>query len=1281
MNDTFQLNPINKGMSYDALIDAVKRNFSILLNAYIQGSNVIQFIGAPGVSGNKGERGASLLTITNQNFTAAASQPGILPAGITIDTILETPENTNAVVQNILNNEDALKLMFADNVVINSQADMVMYDAMLFTTGTLITETFVVNDGQRTFTTYLNNITIGGGGDIDYDKLVADVVAQLGPSLNTIGSQPSSTKTFQHQGAFKSAYVPKSVQPDGDVQKALMYLAINTADNEDTKFATLVAGTDVQLKNIYTALALNLSDDSGNDDAKANMPLGQYEPGLLVVQKETGQQIPEPGADADMTLPINKYGLTIVDMDSINVNVDGDVTDGISFSAFTTLTKYLNGVWFMSNSDIRDRYGKFYLSRERYELFITGRYKLAIGSYILEVSGNRTVTVDGTDSKTVTGAVTETFKNNYTRTVSATSNDTAVTRNETTTGTKTVIVHGNNTETVAGTTTRNLSTVIDNISKTKQTTVEEAYTETITGNTVHNWSTVIDNISKTKQTTIEETSTETIKKQLVKTIGVSGTFPEAVAGRTAHTQEEVVYGTKQIKVYLNADSYAIHEFYRDSSNNCYDHESSPNVKKRIEYPSIDIGKINDMRILESKQAANKYLRVNNDNVVEFKSADEVANELDLSNSYFTKNAIVGRDFSQACFSTKTDDCIYERIAGYSGTNSSYSDFSTPRAIVQANRPWICPNLRLITKRSNHANQPFAMTAMIVTNSAASFQQSGCTPKQCRTNLILTNGQGDTFVIGDMFIDVKTATGINTSLAVWLNSIAMTTGGMTYAISLINAGWQYNSEFSPDSIILLMYATFTGNQSSATGTSQSKASNSITALIKVEVPVGAGQAMCDRSHTASINYDTTTLPIKAYIDITQGEKWPNVWKGNTASSANWLGQLYCGIIYDSQAALMYATTVSVNHAVYILDPNEQYDPKSFDQSSTFAGIPVKVDGTDVQLTLRDTYSSMSGSSFTGGFVNYSNQDFVIPTISVTGTDITTPKGGRNFRNTTVLFKQFNEGVLVFGAMDGDSNDNAKLMFIYNNTATAKPLTVDFETNKDTSNTAWTALADNFENNVACMNECLCFEQNPTTGIGSFYYVDTIQHFLSDDGHNTVAYVEFVLDRSANSLVITQVTKLVTTPQRDTITVCPTVNLMPYCNSDNVRSIMYSYLFRLNKSYSDDPLYIFKVDKQGRSVSRGLIYQNLYSANVDIKPEPTIPLNLPGLVGYINLNYLYSDPSNSNYYCLRFMGKTFDMDISELPMYPTTISYYDGDFPVPKIPIIVVGSNGLIIKTSI
>jgi hypothetical protein len=47
----------------------------------------------------------------------------------------------------------------------------------------------------------------------------------------------------------------------------------------------------------------------------------------------------------------------------------------------------------------------------------------------------------------------------------------------------------------------------------------------------------------------------------------------------------------------------------------------------------------------------------------------------------------------------------------------------------------------------------------------------------------------------------------------------------------------------------------------------------------------------------------------------------------------------------------------------------------------------------------------------------------------------------------------------------------------------------------------------------------------------------------------------------------------------------------------------------------------------------------------------------------------------------MGKTFDMDISELPMYPTTISYYDGDFPVPKIPIIVVGSNGLIVKTSI
>lgn len=1279
MNDTFQLNPINKGMSYDALIDAVKRNFSILLNAYIQGSNVIQFIGAPGVSGNKGERGASLLTITNQNFTTAASQPGILPAGITIDTILETPENTNAVVQNILNNEDALKLMFADNVVINSQADMVMYDSMLFTTGTLITETFVVNDGQRTFTTYLNNITISGGGDIDYDKLVADVVAQLGPSLNTIGSQPSSTKTFQHQGAFKSAYVPKSVQPDGDVQKALMYLAINTADNEDAKFATLVAGTDVQLKNIYTALALNLSDDSGNDDAKANMPLGQYEPGLLVVQKETGQQIPEPGANADMTLPINKYGITIVDMDSINVNIDGDVTDGISFSAFTTLTKYLNGVWFMSNSDIRDRYGKFFISRERFELFITGRYKLAIGSYILEVSGNSTVTVNGTDSKTVNGAVTETFKNNYTRTVSATSNDTATTRNETTSGVKTVVVNGNAVETVKGSNTHNWSTVIDNISKTKQTTIEEAYTETIKGNTIHNWSTVIDNISKTKQTTIEETSTETIKKQLVKTIGVSGTFPEAAAGRTAHTQEEVVYGTKQIKVYLNADSYAIHEFYRDSSNNYYDHESSPNVKKCIEYPSIDIGKINDMKILESKQAANKYLRVNSDNVVEFRSASELAGELDLSNSYFMKGSILGRDCSAAGLGAKRDDYVYARNAGYSGTTSTYSDISTPRAVVQANRPWICSNLRTITKQAEHAKQPFAMTAMIVSNAAKSFMTSGSMPKQCRTNLILVNNYGDTFVIGDVFIEVKMSTGINTSLAQWLSQIATSTTGMAYCISLVNAGWQYNSVTSPDSVILLMYATFTGNASSATGSTQSDAKNSLTALIKVEVPVGAGQAMCDRSYEFSTNYDSTTLPIKAYIDVSKGEKWPNCWR-NTNSTGSWLGQIYTDAMYDNQAALMYGTVASYQYSLYILDPNVEYVPTEYTQYDKFAGIPITTDGT-TKFTLRTNYTtSVPGSSFTGGFMSYANQDFVIPTISVTGENGTSARAGRNNRNINVLMKRFNEGVIVFGT-DKPSNDEAALHIIYNNTAIATPLTIDFETNKDTSNTAWTILAANYQNDVSYINESLCLEQNPVTGVGSFYYVDFLHHLLSKDNQNTIAYVEFVVNRETNSLVVTQVSKIASTPDRDRLLICPTINIMPYFDSTNLRSIVYTYLYRHNKPYEDNPLYIFKIDKQGFSTSRGLSYRNAYSDTVDIKPEPTIPLNLPGLVGYINLNYLYSDPSNSNYYCLRFMGKTFDMDISELPMYPTTISYYDGDFPVPKIPIIVVGSNGLIVKTSI
>lgn len=402
LNDKYQLEQVRTGMPYNELIDAVKRNFSILLNAYIAGANVVEFTGMPGIAGAPGARGASMFAINQQNlFKAMSVYTGNLYP-ITEDNVMSSVSNLQTAVQALLTQSASATELFKGVPNVQSIQDIVQYDSILFNNGYLLTLTYTGQGTNKQFSVtgdIMTALASGGTshsstGSYDIDTIVQKVLEQVSISANGMGGVTAVEKQVQYGGAYRKSYMPKSVLPDAPTARTLAFLAANTAS--DIKNVILIAGTNEQLKQIYTALNMALDDTTADTLAKGSMPIANFAPSLVVAQSAHGEKTTEPASyDDSVSIPKQRFGMTIVNMDDIVANADGNVSDGASWSSFATISKAHDGMWLMSQSD-NSPYGKIYLSKTRFELMLQGIFRLQAKFLKLTVSDDITVTAGKT---------------------------------------------------------------------------------------------------------------------------------------------------------------------------------------------------------------------------------------------------------------------------------------------------------------------------------------------------------------------------------------------------------------------------------------------------------------------------------------------------------------------------------------------------------------------------------------------------------------------------------------------------------------------------------------------------------------------------------------------------------------------------------------------------------------------------------------------------------------------------------------------------------------------
>lgn len=571
----FQLHNIVPGMIYDDFVEAVRANFNLLLNAYLQGANVIQFNGNPGAPGQDGSRGGSMLAIADTDIINAANLPAVRSL-IRVDDSRFDPLQSADMTKNVVNaiftvGDSAIQVLFASNKVVHSSSDFAQYDTMSFTNGAMLMITWEVVNNTRVYT-ILDMSIQQSPLLVDYDAIVEEVLSKIIiPTGQTLTSQGSVAKSYQSGGTTVQAHLPESVLP-GTVTNSLLYIAIQmTEAMQNTNSTVLVAGTNVQLEKVYTMLNQALSSSSASQQitkAKASMPTGDKQPGLLVIQSEQTGSAPASEnqiSDKNMVMPTSRYGLVFIDGDSLSIDENGEaMATGAQFASFASISKSVNGIWIMSNCDLNDAIGKIYLSRAKFQLAITGTYKLVAGNIIETISGNVQRIVGSAGS---TSYVNETVYGNVTRDVKG--ND-----NKTVRGNATISTEGNKIEQVTGTDTE---------------TFEGARSITHNGTCTTNY-----NANATLQ--------------IANAIYASVLINE---GRGVLSQE------------IGYDY--IPEFRADAP---YSNDISAAGKKTVQYRNINVSGLNELVMADSAGAKGGYPRCNaNTGIIEWLTAEQVYTDL------------------------------------------------------------------------------------------------------------------------------------------------------------------------------------------------------------------------------------------------------------------------------------------------------------------------------------------------------------------------------------------------------------------------------------------------------------------------------------------------------------------------------------------------------------------------------------------------------------------------------------------------------------------------------
>lgn len=404
MYDNLQLSPIATGMAYNDLVKAIRRNFSVLLNAYVQGANAVFFTGLDGERGLTGDRGASLFSISNEALKDAAELVGKATEHLTEEPV--SPAELMAAVTAILNNETAFKTFAAENsVVLTSRDSLVQYDTFAFASGYLVVTQYSLDaDDNRVYNAKVSELRIE---QIDVDAIVDDVLSKL-PDVGAFGQQIAIQRKFNKTGVGETtAYMPISVgTPEEEKYDRLLFLAAKAAlDNEGNKADNVVlfAGTADQLQLLYRALA----GDLGEPASAGSQSMPEYDklPALIVNQRNIrgAETKAEPTDGSFMQTPSNgKLGVVFVDGNSVQ-----ESTLNVAFAKFGSILQDGEGIWFSANCDFFSddkQYGKIYLSKNIFQVMTKGWHivhaeKMSIATDVINLSAfnSENLQVDITD--------------------------------------------------------------------------------------------------------------------------------------------------------------------------------------------------------------------------------------------------------------------------------------------------------------------------------------------------------------------------------------------------------------------------------------------------------------------------------------------------------------------------------------------------------------------------------------------------------------------------------------------------------------------------------------------------------------------------------------------------------------------------------------------------------------------------------------------------------------------------------------------------------------------
>jgi microcystin-dependent protein len=268
-----QLIELRPDLPYKDLVQAIAKNFVILLEAYANGANAMIFQGDPGLNGLQGVRGASLVRISDTNFSNAYN---IIADIENFDTMFADKTMMLQAIDDILSNSTATVELFAGIENISTISDLVLGDSLCFSNARIVT-LYATNNawtGSYAFENDLLN-TVTGMTREEINALIESILSGKNSVLTSISSVSVSDPIDTVLPAFDDL---KALYP------ILSELAIYTYFDTDAKPVFLLSNKNAA-DDMFMKLASNMSSNmfTGVDLPRAIMIQDSSKYGMLLI--------------------------------------------------------------------------------------------------------------------------------------------------------------------------------------------------------------------------------------------------------------------------------------------------------------------------------------------------------------------------------------------------------------------------------------------------------------------------------------------------------------------------------------------------------------------------------------------------------------------------------------------------------------------------------------------------------------------------------------------------------------------------------------------------------------------------------------------------------------------------------------------------------------------------------------------------------------------------------------------------------------------------------------